>query len=158
MVGAVVYLESASERMPPADRNTFLQNVENNWRQLIDDRNTLGEQFPKSFCAYETLSISGIPIVDRTAAQTWCDAAMQGMAFNHVDIVKPTQRNGDFRYDWTRARILQTVKATGFDQASTVCSQNFMSLGEQDTGILVCASQSLSMAAARKHLVKCLDC
>ena len=115
----------------PANANTFLQAIDNNWRQLIDERNQLGEKFPKSFCAYETKYTAGVPIVDRTAAQTWCDSEMQSMPYNHIEIVKPAKREGDIRYDWTRARILEAVNTSGPPQAnSSLCNRSTPGLND----------------------------
>ncbi|MGC3976202.1 MAG: alpha/beta hydrolase [Nitrospira sp.] len=116
----------------PADTNTFLQGIDNNWRQLIDERNRLGEMFPKSFCAYETHRTKGVPIVDRTSAQTWCDSEMQGMPYNHVEIVKPARRDGDVRYEWTRARILQAVPVSSPTITESVCDRSTRIQSVQD--------------------------
>jgi hypothetical protein len=47
--------------MEPADLNTFLQALEDDWQNLLRDRDKLGVPGPQSFCAYETLPTNWPP-------------------------------------------------------------------------------------------------
>ena len=89
----------------PADMNSFLQALENDWGDLFRERRP--SRFPLSFCAYETKSTYGAVIVPRTLAATYCDQNPIAIDENHSDIVKPVNADADI-YKWARARILET--------------------------------------------------
>jgi len=103
-----------------ADSNTFLQALENSWITLIRERINSQAKYPQAFCAYETLPTAGATIVSRTNATTWCDSDFQAMAYNHVDLVKPASRT-DFRYEWTRARILDVFREPTTQNLQATC-------------------------------------
>jgi hypothetical protein len=111
----------------PADKNTMLQSIDNNWGRLISERNKSGWKFPKSFCAYETKKTYGLPLVDRTAAHTWCDTDMQGMPYNHIFLVKPESRNHQV-YTWARDRILEVIQPDG-PAVSPLCDDTAHHIG-----------------------------
>ena len=94
--------------MEPADLNSFLQAVEDDWQTLLRDRDRLGIPGPKSFCAYENLPTRGIMIVDRVYAATRCDANPQSMELNHLDIASPASAAHD-PYPWVKARIKEST-------------------------------------------------
>ena len=104
----------------PADANTFLQSLENNWQNLITERNTRKALYPKSFCVYETLPTFGATIVSRRNAQTFCDGGIHSMAFNHIDIVKPSG-SGDSRHLWMRSRLLELSNDAIHDAVRSTC-------------------------------------
>ncbi len=89
--------------MKPVDLNAFLQGLENQWQNLMRDRQA--SPFPRSFCAYETKPTYGTVIVSRVYAATYCDQNQFPVDENHLDIVKPVSRASTI-YDWVRARIL----------------------------------------------------
>lgn len=91
--------------MRPADFNTFLQTLENQWQDLIRDRRA--HLFPQSFCAYETKPTYGVVIVSRVYAATFCDQNSFPVDENHANIVKPSSKESDI-YIWARSRILET--------------------------------------------------
>lgn len=91
--------------MKPADFNAFLQGLEDQWQNLMRERQT--PPFPRSFCAYETKPTYGTVTVSRVYAATYCDQNPFPVDENHADIVKPASRDSAI-YDWTRARILET--------------------------------------------------
>lgn len=91
--------------MRPADLNSFLQGLENQWQNLIRDRGA--PPFPQSFCAYETKPTHGIVTVNRVYATTHCDQNPLPVDENHSNIAKPSNRESDI-YVWARARILET--------------------------------------------------
>ena len=88
--------------MRAADLNSFLQGLENQWQNLIRDRNI--QLFPRSFCAYETKPTHGVRIVTRVYAATSCDQNPFPVDADHENIVKPVSQTADV-YTWTRARI-----------------------------------------------------
>ena len=94
--------------MEPADLNSFLQAVEDDWQTLLRDRDRLGIPGPKSFCAYETLPTRGIMIVSRVYAATRCDANPNPMDLNHLDIASPASSAHD-PYKWVKARIKEST-------------------------------------------------
>lgn len=91
--------------MQPADFNSFLQALENQWQNLIRDRGA--PPFPQSFCAYETKPTHGIVTVNRVYATTFCDQNPLPVDEDHSNIAKPSSRESDI-YIWARARILDT--------------------------------------------------
>ncbi len=91
--------------MKRADLNVFLQGLENQWQNLMRDRQA--SLFPRSFCAYETKPTYGTVVVSRVYAASHCDQTPFPVDENHIDIVKPAGRDGAI-YDWARARILET--------------------------------------------------
>ena len=97
--------------MKPADLNAFLQALEDDWQNLLRDRDKLGIPGPRSFCAYETLPTRGIMVVSRVYAATRCDANPMAMDLNHQDIARPASSAHD-PYTWVKARILEASSIT----------------------------------------------
>jgi len=91
--------------MEPADLNSFLQALENQWQNLFRDRGA--PPFPQSFCAYETKPINGIHIVNRIYATTYCDQNPFPVDEDHFGIAKPSNKESDI-YLWARSQILNT--------------------------------------------------
>lgn len=94
--------------MQPAELNSFLQAVEDDWQNLLRDRDRLGIPGPKSFCAYETLPTRGIMVVSRVYAATRCDANPNPIDLNHLDIASPASSAHD-PYKWVKARIREAT-------------------------------------------------
>ena len=94
--------------MEPADLNAFLQALEDDWQNLLRDRDKLGIPGPQSFCAYETMPTKGVMVVSRVYAATHCDENPTPMDLNHHDIASPASAAHD-PYKWVKARI---AKAT----------------------------------------------
>jgi pimeloyl-ACP methyl ester carboxylesterase len=90
--------------MQPADLNAFLQRLEDNWQNLLRDRDMLGLTAPRSFCAYETLPTRGMMVVSRVYAASRCDANPTPFDLNHQDIAHPASAAHD-PYTWVKARI-----------------------------------------------------
>ncbi len=111
-IGQWISLNPQLKDMRPADLNSFLQSLENDWQNLLGDRdrNEPNERFPKSFCAYETQSTLGIMIVNRVYAATRCDINPYPIPLNHIEIVKPSSQQDD-PYRWSKARILETASS-----------------------------------------------
>jgi predicted alpha/beta hydrolase family esterase len=90
--------------LTPADFNTFLQSLENDYTNMIRQRNQLHENYPRIFCAYETQPTKGFRVVSRVYASTWCDETPYTMNYNHVQIVKPRDTETE-PYPWAKARF-----------------------------------------------------
>ena len=104
-VGSWLSVNPQLRDMQPADFNTFLQTLENQWQNLLRDRRS--ELSPQSFCAHETKPTHGIMIVSRVYAATLCDQNSFPVDEDHANIVKPSGTESDI-YVWARARILDT--------------------------------------------------
>lgn len=104
-VGSWLSVNPQLRDMRPADFNTFLQTLEDQWQNLLRDRGS--ERFPQSFCAHETKPTHGIIIVSRVYASTFCDQNSFAVDEDHANITKPGSVESDI-YVWARARILQT--------------------------------------------------
>jgi pimeloyl-ACP methyl ester carboxylesterase len=88
--------------MRPAELNTYLQGLENDWNDLLRDRGN--DLFPRSYCAYETKLTFGTLIVNRVDALTGCDQNAHPVDEDHSSIVKPANMKADI-YRWAKARI-----------------------------------------------------
>lgn len=116
--------------MSPADFNTYLQSVENQWQQLLIDRDHRRLTHPRAFCAYETRATAGRTIVvSRVYAATRCDRNPYPMDLDHFAIVKPHDRNDD-PYRWAKSRILESMSAALIPQAATGHSQGIEGRGQ----------------------------
>lgn len=89
--------------MQSAEFNSYLQNLEDEWADLMRQRGD--QRFPLSFCAYEKKPIFGQIIVSRTRAATTCDENPVAFEEDHLSIVKPLNRQAAV-YDWAQSRIL----------------------------------------------------
>jgi pimeloyl-ACP methyl ester carboxylesterase len=121
-IRAIVYLSTPTQGAPladiaswismnpqlkdlsPSDFSTFLQSLENDWQQLLRERDRAHENYPLSFCAYETQPTGLFHVVSRLYSTTRCDNTSYAIDLDHVDIVKPSDINTD-PYPWVRARI-----------------------------------------------------
>jgi len=92
--------------MTPIDFNTFLRALENDWVQMLIDRERSHEQYPQAFCAYETLPTDGIKIVSSLYATSRCDNKPYPMDYDHIEIVKPASTGID-PYPWAKARFAE---------------------------------------------------
>jgi Putative serine esterase (DUF676)/Photosynthesis system II assembly factor YCF48 len=97
--------------MAPADLNSYVQTLENQWQNLLRDRNQAKSPFPQSFCAYETQATGGIMVVNRIYAATGCDQTPYAMDLNHSGMAKPKSTRTD-PYAWAKARVLEATSIT----------------------------------------------
>lgn len=105
----------------PANLNSYLQSIENQWQNLMRDRGN--RPFPKSYCAYETKpTYGGIVIVDRVSAITFCDDNMFPVPVDHRNIAKPRDAQSDI-YRWAQARLLETSRLVQSAAQATVSIQ-----------------------------------
>jgi pimeloyl-ACP methyl ester carboxylesterase len=96
--------------MQPADFNAYLQSSEDDWQNLLRDRDALRILGPRSFCAYETRPTAGIMVVSRVYMATRCDANPVPMDLNHTAMASPPDAQSD-PYGWVKARILESTAA-----------------------------------------------
>ena len=105
-LAALLSLNPQVRDMEPANLNSYLQSIENQWQNLMRDRGN--RAFPKSYCAYETKPTHpGIVIVDRVSAATFCDDNMFPVPADHRNIAKPRDPQSDI-YRWAQARLVET--------------------------------------------------
>lgn len=90
--------------MIPANFNTFLQSLENDYQEMVRERNHAHEDYPQIFCAYETQPTLRVLIAPLAYTATSCDNTPHAMNCNHSQCVKPRDMNSD-PYPWTKARI-----------------------------------------------------
>ncbi len=68
-------------QMFPADRNGYLQQLNDEWG-LLPTR-------PRVVCSYEKIATGGVMVVPWSSATRFCDGAPSAIPANHIDIVKP---------------------------------------------------------------------
>jgi pimeloyl-ACP methyl ester carboxylesterase len=71
--------------MVPAGSGTYVTNLQHDWRALPVPVN--------SHCAYEIRDTYGVRIVDEQSATALCDGPVNPVDSNHIDIVKPRDKN-----------------------------------------------------------------
>ena len=90
-VGELASLNPQLRGMVPVEGNDLLQSIQSMW--LASDK----AKSIASHCAVEDLPILGIMIVTRSSATALCNREIDPFSANHIDIVKPTDRE-DSRY------------------------------------------------------------
>ena len=86
--------------------STDVQRVEDQWGQLIEDRDRSKGEFPRAYCAYETSSAGSLVMVPGELAASRCDGASHPMPLNHMGMSVPTTMDHD-PYLWTMAKIVE---------------------------------------------------
>lgn len=104
--------------MEPSDFNSSLQILDNDWKRLLRLR-TSESPFPKSFCAYETLSTSTLKVVPRSTSEQGCDNTPLAFDRDHLSIVKPFSKDDDLHI-FLRARIQDIIETTTEAQQSNL--------------------------------------
>lgn len=79
----------ALEDMLPANRNTFLRTLNDDFRNLDPSKR------PRVTCAYEKRPVGNVMIVPWESATRFCDGNAIAIAENHITIVKPDRRQHD---------------------------------------------------------------
>ena len=97
--------------MARAHLNTYIQSLEDDWVHLVEDRDKAKGEFPRAYCAYETLkaekfNIPSVLVVPRELATSRCDGPLHPMPFDHLSIAEPTRMDDD-PYLWTMAKIVE---------------------------------------------------
>ena len=103
------------KNLEPSHLNAYLQNLEDRWKQLIDDRDMAKAAFPRVFCAYETQVTGGLLIVPREFAYSRCDSRLHPLPFDHFEMAKPTAYNQD-PYLWVMAQIRESGAGVAQDE------------------------------------------
>jgi hypothetical protein len=91
--------------MDDKNASDFLQSVESDWANLLRQR-TAELPFPRTYSAYETLPTGPVKVVPQLYTSELSDGRVIGFDYNHIDIVKPKDRNAEV-YLWTKARLLE---------------------------------------------------
>jgi pimeloyl-ACP methyl ester carboxylesterase len=95
--------------MLPARAGDFVTELQHDWRALPTPVN--------SRCAYETLDTYGIRIVDEQSASALCDGPVDPVDRNHIDIVKPRDKNDvsyvAFKQAYEASQQSSTTDGTG---------------------------------------------
>jgi tetratricopeptide (TPR) repeat protein len=95
--------------MTPADLNSFLQVLENDWKNFYDDRVRITANLPRVYCGYETKSSFYVAdVVPRMFANTLCDNKLYPMDLDHIHVVKPESTRHD-PYAWGSHRIREAA-------------------------------------------------
>jgi tetratricopeptide (TPR) repeat protein len=105
-IAAWISMNPQMNDLRPADFNTFLQSLENDWQTLLRDRDRAREFYPQAYCAYETLPTHGARVVTSVYAATRCDNTPYAMDFDHIAMAKPSDDRTD-PYLWTKARLAE---------------------------------------------------
>jgi tetratricopeptide (TPR) repeat protein len=105
-LGAWFSLNPQLNDLARAHVNTYIQSLEDQWVQLIEDRDKARGEFPRAYCSYETVRVGPLVIVPRELAASRCDGPLYPMPFNHLDITEPTTMDDD-PYLWTMAKIVE---------------------------------------------------
>jgi pimeloyl-ACP methyl ester carboxylesterase len=89
--GQLVSINPQLRGMVPIDTNDLLQSIQSGWLNS-EKANSIA-----SYCAVEELPTFGVMIVTRSSATSLCNRPLDPFSANHIDIVKPTDRE-DPRY------------------------------------------------------------
>ncbi|WP_188130980.1 alpha/beta fold hydrolase [Paraburkholderia panacisoli] len=89
--------------MRPADFNSFLQLLDNDWASMLRRREG-DSPYPRSFCAYETQPTGLWKVVPRSASQKGCDDTPVAFDRTHSGIAKPAGRDDEV-YRYVLARL-----------------------------------------------------
>jgi len=94
------------ENMERAQFNAYLQSLEDQWIQLIEDRDAARGAFPKVYCAYETEKTFFSRVVARELAASRCDGGIKPMPLKHENLATPKSKDDD-PYLWAMAGIYE---------------------------------------------------
>ena len=104
-LGAWLSMNPQLGNMEPSQWNAYLQLLEDQWVQLLQDRDMARASFPKAHCAYETLKTGPSIVVPRQMATSRCDGQLYPMPTDHSGLTTPTGQEDD-PYLWAMTRIL----------------------------------------------------
>jgi tetratricopeptide (TPR) repeat protein len=105
-IGAWLSLNPQLGEQERAHLNTYIQHLEDQWIQLMDDRDTTKAEFPRAYCAYETRKTGPVWVVPKELASSRCDGPLYSMPSHHSGMAKPA-RSEDDPYRWTMGKILE---------------------------------------------------
>jgi pimeloyl-ACP methyl ester carboxylesterase len=87
-IGRLFLNNPGLSQMIPADGNTYLQGLSNQWGGIVGSK-------PKIRCAYEKLETHGVLIVPWSSGTRFCEGTPAAVVANHEDIVKPRSASDD---------------------------------------------------------------
>lgn len=139
--------------MSPKDAADFLQGTERDWAALLRERND-SFSFPRTYSAYETLSTAEFQVVPQLYTSELSDGGVIGFDYNHIDIVKPKDRNGDV-YVWARARL---AEASQYQSHSKTVRDTYLLAGAW-SGVLEAMhlTMVLHLSGSDSHLSGTID-
>jgi hypothetical protein len=94
--------------MLPLEGNELLQSIQSGWLSWDATKKL------RSYCAYETLPTYGVMIVSESSAVALCNQSPDPITANHIDIVKPKDRD-DPRY----SRLAHALRSVLSSQAGS---------------------------------------
>jgi hypothetical protein len=116
-LGVWLSLNPQFSDMRSANSNSYLQNLEDEWANLIRQRRD--EWFPRCFSAYETKPLVGRMIVSRISAITYCDQNAAPIDEDHISIVKPTSTQSSI-YKWAANHVRDSSQVVrGFPSSAS---------------------------------------
>lgn len=110
-LGSWLSMNIQLQDLEPMHFNTYLQGLEDQWVQLMEDRDKAKGFFPRAYCAYETLATGISIVVPRETAASRCDGPLHSMPLNHSGLATPTGIEDD-PYLWVMATIANTSTAS----------------------------------------------
>ena len=100
--------------LTPEQFNDALSALIHDWRTLRQERDVTRAFAPRAHCAHEEKETWSQLIVSRASAGAECDS-VQGLPFNHIDIVKPRGRDSE-AYSWAKSVLIaSSTEAPGDD-------------------------------------------
>jgi hypothetical protein len=92
--------------LSPAEMMSYLGSVDNDWEDLLRQRDVAGNRRPLVYCAYEVLDTAIGPIVPTLYSRTRCDEAPRPFDDrDHSTLVKPINARTDNVYAWTKGKL-----------------------------------------------------
>ena len=91
--------------MSPKAASDYLHSVEGGWANLLRQRSS-SLPFPRTYSAYETLPTGPVQVVPELYTSELSDGRVIGFDYNHIDIVKPKDRDAEV-YRWVQSRLLE---------------------------------------------------
>ncbi len=83
------------DNMQPLGPDTYVKNLREQWLRSSDDPVLDYPRKVSSYCAYEVRPTYGFKIVPEVSATYLCNRATTAIEANHLDIVKPKDRNDE---------------------------------------------------------------
>ena len=102
--GAWLSLNPQLDEIARSRVSTDIQSLEDQWVQLIEDRDKAYKKSPRVYCFYETLHTDGVWIVPREHARSRCDGPLSPMSYDHMHIAEPTRPDTD-PYLWVMSKV-----------------------------------------------------
>jgi pimeloyl-ACP methyl ester carboxylesterase len=111
---SVISPNSIPKQLSSMDPDSYLSSVANRWNtRATEDGKSLPDQI-KTHCAYEKLSTLGVLVVQKASAIALCNGESVAIDTNHIDMVKPVDRNSA-SYVRLRRALLDRTRKRGLD-------------------------------------------